>query len=98
MDRETRDRLIAEARQLLDRITPGEWRFTVVSTRRKHDTGTLLAEDPGTMIGAVAPGHQIRTHGHHGGTYPSNDGQFIAAAPRLVSALLALLSSPEEQK
>lgn len=65
--------------ELTKRATPGPWRFVV---RKKGDPWWE------TMIGAVAPGHQIVTS-HEGGTYPSSDGDFIAAAREAMPRLLA---------
>lgn len=61
------------------RATPGPWQFVV---RRKGDPFA------GTLIAAVAPGHQIVTK-HEGGTYPSADGEFIAVARDAVVTLIA---------
>jgi len=58
------------------RFTPGPWRFVV---RRRGDG------DTGTIVAAVAPGHQILTDAM-GGHYPSNDGRLIAASPDLYAA------------
>jgi len=61
---------IERDKEIIESATPGPWIFGVYSRNEPRD---------GTMIGAVAPGHQIRTL-HDGGTGPSTDGVFIASA------------------
>lgn len=77
---------IAEIRQRADRATGGDWRFRVI---RKGDQS-----DGMVLIGAVAPGHQIRSN-PLGGSYPANDGEFIAHARQDVPWLLDQLQQAE---
>lgn len=82
-----REERIAEIKTRADRATRGPWVFYVVS--RKSERQTLPV-----MIGAVAPGHQIRAN-PPGGSYPSNDGEFIAHAREDIPFLLEQLASPD---
>lgn len=61
--------------------TAGPWFFKVQTARRVEPDGSV-------MIGAVAPGHQIRAR-PPGGSFPSSDGEFIAHARADVPALIA---------
>lgn len=63
------------------RATAGPWQFVVQTKKRLEPDGTV-------MIGAVAPGHQIRAR-PPGGSYPSSDGEFIAHARQDIPALIA---------
>lgn len=73
------DEQLDAIRKRASRATPGPWRFFVRC--RKGEPF------PGTLIGSVAIGHVIYTE-HEGGTRPSADGEFIAAARLDVLALL----------
>lgn len=77
---------IAAIRERERRATPGPWKFQVVK-RGEQAYGT-------TMIGAVAPGHQIRAN-PPGGSYPSNDGEFIAHAREDIAFLLDALAAAQ---
>lgn len=81
MSKPITDAEMAKWSELTRRATPGPWKFLV---RKKGDPWA------GPMIGAVAPGHQIVTS-HEGGTSPSSDGEFIAAAREAMPRLLAAL-------
>ena len=80
---------IEAIREREQRATKGPWTFRVV---KRGDT-----PDGSVMIGAVAPGHQIRAT-PPGGSYPSNDGEFIANAREDVPFLLDLLTSLQSDR
>ena len=82
---ETREQAIRAREQA---ATKGPWTFRVVKRGEAHD-GSL-------MIGAVAPGHQIRAT-PPGGSYPSRDGEFIAHAREDIPYLLAQLDALRAQ-
>lgn len=88
MTRPTREDLAAWA-EVEKAATPGPWFFITTNTKPK---GLI-----GTMVGAVAPGHQIRTEAG-GGTYPSADGKFIAAARDALPRLLAYVADLERER
>lgn len=72
---------IPAIRQRVEKATPGPWKFQVLKRGdRPHGT---------TMIGAVAPGHQIRAN-PPGGSYPSSDGEFMAHAREDIPTLLRM--------
>jgi hypothetical protein len=72
-------------RQRAENATQGPWWFRVFTGKKRLvDTRS----DGAVMIGAVAPGHQIRAN-PPGGSFPSRDGEFIAHARSDVPALLA---------
>ena len=77
---------IERDKEIIEAATPGPWHFGVYS---RNDSRA------GTMIGAVAPGHQIRTM-HDGGTVPSFDGAFIATARNHWDALLDVAEALED--
>lgn len=71
-------------RERARRATQGPWTFRVQTLRHaQYDQ-----HDDTVMIGAVAPGHQIRAT-PRGGTFPSSDGEFIAHARQDVPDLIA---------
>lgn len=88
-----REAIIEEAERLLKDITPGEWQ----------------ADRSGIDDGAYHPAivYSKRPHAHgrpeilYVATlkdfYGNEDAEFIAASPRLVRDLLALLETPQEQ-
>ncbi len=90
------DRL-AQIEARAEKATKGPWRFEFRPSVKRHKLNPdVMVRDASVLIGAVAPGHQIRAT-PPGGSYPSADGEFIANAREDVPWLLAELRTFQQQ-
>jgi len=77
----------AELKALAEKATPGRWREFILGNDKQANRVTV--DDCHNLIAATAPGHQVRSN-NSGGSYPSADLRYIAAAnPQTVLALVS---------
>lgn len=76
----------ADLKALAAKATPGEWREFILGNDKKANREKL--DEFIVLVAATAPGHQVRSN-TKGGSYPSYDLRYIAAAnPQAIIALL----------
>jgi hypothetical protein len=96
---EDRETLIAEARKLIEGITPGEWRTDGPDQFPESKvTVTVYVDEDDVISPGGEPKQWVVCFTPYDSYRHREDMRFIAAAPRLIRQLLALVDSREQQR